>query len=110
MDLLNMIGGDTKNISELLTDEKKLKSFLPLISNLADTFKLEGEDEIVALVSFEDGEPILRVMATKIENEGQENQRLIITRNLVNPADGTPMKFNLIDLLAGKIDGEKEDE
>ena len=69
---------------------------------MVDTFKLEGEHSIVAIVALEDGQPILRVVATRIV----DNQ-IVCTRQVEN-SDGSPMKFNLLDLIAAHNEQEEK--
>ena len=99
MDIMSLLGGG--NIQDILSDSEKVKSFIPILVNLADTFKHENEHSICALASFEDGNPILRVVATKIvsiEIDGKFEEHIVISRNVKNSND-EDLKFNLLNML-----------
>lgn len=110
MDLSALLSGDLSSlqnpdqIKALLGDSNKLKQFLPILNDIADTFKNEDEKTVSAIITFEKeneddenevAKPILRLVATK-EIEGG----LLITRN-VNAPTGDPIKIDLLDLLTG---------
>ena len=100
MDILGMLGGG--NPSDLLSDSKKLEAILPMLEGLADTYKLQNEHAVVAMVAFEDGRPVLRVVATAIitvEIDGVKKQAPVISRNILDP-QGKALKFDLLELLA----------
>lgn len=114
MDILNMFGSQG-NVQDLLSDSNKVKTILPILSNIAETWKHENEHSICAIVSFEPGpngeqKPILRVVATKIVNieiNGQPIEHIVISRN-VNGPSGEPLKFDLLDLLIAHNDQTPE--
>lgn len=112
MNLLNSLINGENSIQEILSDSEKVKQFLPILYNLANTYKKEDEYSICALVSFEenkDGDlaPILRVVSTKII--GTENEKQIIVNRNINGVNGEPLKFNLLEMLiAHNTNEEKE--
>jgi len=102
MDLLNMLG-NPGSIQDVLSDSSKVKMFLPMLAGIAETYKLPDEHAVSAIISFEkqpDGEnrPILRVVATKIEETEPGAKKIVISRN-VNGPNGEPLKFDLLSLL-----------
>jgi hypothetical protein len=105
MDILNMFGSQD-NIQDVLSDSNKVKTMLPILSGIAETWKHENEHSICALISFESnnsGEktPILRVVATKIVNieiNGKPIEHIVISRNVTSPT-GEALKFDLLSLL-----------
>lgn len=109
MSIFDMLGGgfDPKNLGNMLSDPKKIEQFLPIISNIAESFKLKDENSIVAMVSIEENIPYLRVVATKVVKDTEGNDILALSRNIDNPQTGEPMKFNLIDLLKSQKIDEK---
>ena len=114
MNILDMLGGgfSPDKIGEILSDSEKVKQFLPLLVNLADTYKLPDEHGISAICSFEDGSPILRVVATKIVETVIDDitvKQLVICRNIKNQS-GEPIKFNLLSLIAANNEQKEEDK
>lgn len=98
MNIMDIMGGGltADKIPEILGDSAKVKELLPIFVGLADTFKEKGEHGVSALISFEEGQPILRVVTTKIiEIDGAK--KFVINRNVKNGE--SDLVFNLLDLL-----------
>lgn len=112
MNFLNMLGIEgginAENMGNILNDPEKVAQFLPIISNIADSFKLEGEQSVIAMVSIEENTPFIRVVATKIVKDENGEDFLALSRNVNNPQTGEPLKINLIDLMKNSQINEKQ--
>lgn len=101
MSMLDAMGFD---VNTILQDPQKLKTFIPVFEGLGKTFLKEGEKDFAFIGSFENGEPIIRMVALKAEDN-----KLIIARQINNPETGKPISINLLDLLAKAVPAVREE-
>lgn len=97
-------------VKKLLTDTGKVKDILPILEQISDTYKEDGEYCLGGWVAFEDGKPMLRIVATRIEENEENGKELVITRNLIDPSTDQPIKFDLLELLIGHNEEEENDQ
>ena len=101
IDFSNLTNGT--DISQQL---KGLKDMIPTFASIMQTYKKEGETEIIAIGTFEADEngkicPFIRLASYTKEVhivEGKEVNKMVISR-IVKGEDNKPMQWNLFDFL-----------
>ena len=101
IDFSNLTNGT--DISQQL---KGLKDMIPTFASIMQTYKQEGEDEIIAIGTFEPDKngkisPFIRLASCTKEVhivEGKKVNKMVISR-IVKGEDNKPMQWNLFDFL-----------